>query len=464
MNLLSFHKIGEAKNNTPRIWLESQRLTQAGFSPGTNYSIEKTPRGMKLIKTPLGKRVVSHRRQAGGLRPIIDICSKSLEEHFLDITTIKAKTSFGVIDFSPSIRSFLIRKNLIKRENFRVLELFAGGGTLSDATHKNPTFQHVAGMEIEPAYADVWAQKNPNALLIQSDIRLVHPAEVPKFDILVGGIPCTSHSTMGRAKKNLKGKPEEGDTGDLFLHVLNLVSYHMPSACVFENVPSFGTSLAGSLIKTSIQHLGYHIEEVILEPHSQWNEPSDRRRWCLIATLQPSFQIQIPNIPFFSNIENMLDIENDSQDEEDANRIAKTVVGLRAHNARHAALGHGFALTTINRQSIKVPTIPKSYHKINTGPFVETKFGLRLLRLHEVEAIMGAQAGTESYSTGIQILGQGVQTRIWSRIFDQLGEFLQNPEATPTQPRMEIPSIPTAQSQKVEEKPLPQQSPQMELL
>lgn len=430
MKLLSFHKLGQDKRETPRIWLESSRLTQNGFKPGACFQIQETARGITLLLEPTGKRNVSHRRAGGGTRPIIDVCNKTIGARFNGVPTVKANASFGRIDITPSIRGFLFKKNQQKKENFRTLELFAGGGTLSDATNENSTFQHVAGMEIEPNYADVWAQKNPNATLIQSDIRLVHPAEVPRFEVLVAGIPCTSHSTMGRAKKGLKGKPEEGDTGDLFLHVINLVSYHMPSACVFENVPSFGTSLAGNILKISLTHLGYHLEEKVFEPHSQWCEPSDRRRWCLVATLHPGFQIQIPNIPFYSNIEEYLDPEMDDLDQADANRIAKTITGLRAHNARHAALGHGFALTTLTRQSSKVPTIPKSYHKINTGPFLETKFGLRMLRLHEVEALMGAQAGTENYSVGIQILGQGVQTRIWKNVFNQLGEFLQNPEQT----------------------------------
>lgn len=432
--ILSFHKIGENKE-TPRIWLESARLTNAGFSPGTPFEIQESSRRLVILRAPTAKRLVSHRKQAGTLRPIIELSSQSLGDTFPEIPQVKAKTSYGRIEISPSIRGFLIGKGRAKRDSFRVLEAFAGGGTLSEAIASHPAFHHVAGLEIEPAYADVWASKNPEALLVQADIRAIHPAELPHFDVLVAGIPCTSHSTMGRAKKNLKGKPEEGDTGDLFLHTLALAAHHMPAACVFENVPSFGTSLAGMLIKTSLTHLGYHICESTLEPHQEWGEPSDRRRWCLVATLQPGFILESPNIPFFGTLNEFLDPEMPEQDQADAARIANTITGLRAHNARHAALGHGFALTTINRDSIKSPTIPKSYHKINTGPFVETPYGPRLLRLHEVEKIMGANAGTQDYATGIQILGQGVQTRLWTKVFSQLGNFLQNPPTSQPAPK-----------------------------
>jgi hypothetical protein len=51
-------------------------------------------------------------------------------------------------------------------------------------------------------------------------------------------------------------------------------------------------------------------------------------------------------------------------------RIARTIEGLRAHNARHRAAGHGFAFTVVDGAARRLPVIAKSYHKINTGPFV----------------------------------------------------------------------------------------------
>ena len=92
---------------------------------------------------------------------------------------------------------------------------------------------------MNPDFADEWQHKHPDAALYQSDIRAIQPAEYPEFDLLIGGIPCTSHSNLGRAKKGLSGQPELGDTGDLFLPVLTLISERMPAAIVLENVPNF---------------------------------------------------------------------------------------------------------------------------------------------------------------------------------------------------------------------------------
>ena len=73
--------------------------------------------------------------------------------------------------------------------------------------------------------------------------------------------------------------------------------------------------------------------------------------------------------------------------------------------------------------------IPRSYHKINTGPFVQTPFGLRLLRQAEIERLHGHTLLTRHYATAVQMLGQGVQTRVFRLVFRQLADHLAN--ATP---------------------------------
>ena len=101
-----------------------------------------------------------------------------------------------------------------------------------------------------------------------------------------------------------------------------------------------------------------------------------------------------------------------------------SIEALTRHNKRHAKLGHGFGFTTINRESTRVPTIVRSYHKINTGPFVETPHGLRLLHKEEVERLMGCEIACAHYATAIEILGQGVQTRVFREVLRQLAVFL----------------------------------------
>lgn len=421
MKLLTFQKLGTA-HNAPRVWLESQRLNSLGFSPGTRLSVAS--QSNRLVLTPssedTGNRV-SQRRAAGGVRPIIDLNSMSLLKPISDYVEVKIEAAFNRICVSPSVRAFYIRKHLKAKPPYRTFEVFAGGGLLGAGAGED--YEIVGGLEIEPDYADVWQKKNPNATLIQSDIRLTHPSELPFFDVMLCGIPCTSHSNLGRAKKGLANKPELGDTGDLFMPVANIIACRMPLACVFENVPSFGTSLAGMTLKHHLKQLGYYIYETVLDPHGEWNEPQDRKRWMMVATLYPGFQLFTPKKPFVGTCKDFIDPPS-AADKEDVECISGSIQCLNRRAIKHEEEGNGFGYTTINQNSTRVPTLVRSYYKVNLGPFVETEYGPRMLRKTEAEKLMGCSIDCDHYATAIQVLFQGVQTRVFRSVLDQLASFL----------------------------------------
>ena len=427
MKLISFLKLGENRHS-PRVWIESRRLNSLGFTPGVGFTVEPRLNGIRLRPALLADNHVSKRISAQQERPIIDIANRLLLSPLDGFPEIKVTAAFKQIDVVPSVRGFYIQRGLTVKPPFKTIEVFCGGGTLSTAIASNADFVLVAGVEIEPKYADVWQQAHPRAFLYQADIRRIHAGELPTHDVLVASIPCTSHSTLGRAKKSLAGKPELGDTGDLFLSVAHIAAHHLPSACVFENVPAFGNSLACLSLAQHLQKIGYSLTESIIDPLNEWNEPQDRKRWIMVATLKPGFQIRSPQIPFTGTVNEFLDAPADS-DRLEVERIVKSIEALRRHNQRHAKLGHGFGFTTINPESVRVPTIVRSYHKINTGPFVKTAYGLRLLHKEEVERLMGCKIDCDHYATAIEILGQGVQTRIFQEILRQLAAFLKRAEA-----------------------------------
>lgn len=428
MKFLTFQKLGENRHS-PRVWIESRRLNSLGFMPGVGFAIEPRLNGIRLRPVLLAENHVSKRTAARQERPIIDIANRLLLSPLDGFPEIKVTAAFKQIDVVPSARGFHICRGLAAKPPFRTIEVFCGGGTLSAAIAGSADFTLVAGVEVEPKYADVWQQAHPRAVLYQADIRRIHAGELPAHDVLVASIPCTSHSTLGRAKKSLAGKPELGDTGDLFLSVAQIVAHHLPSACVFENVPAFGNSLACLSLAQHLQKIGYFLTESIIDPLNEWNEPQDRKRWIMVATLKPGFEIVSPKTPFAGCVGDYLDTSTKSERLE-VERIAQSIEALRRHNARHAKLGHGFSFTKINRESARVPTIVRSYHKINTGPFVETPYGLRLLHKEEVERLMGCRVDCNHYATAIEILGQGVQTRVFRKILNQLADFLKHIDET----------------------------------
>lgn len=420
MKLLAVTPLGRNRE-TSRLWIESRRLEALGFPPGMPFSMDSKAGELLLKPAILAENHVSSRQIAGGRRPIIDVANQAILQGLAEYPELKITGWFERLQISPTRRAAAILRSRRLTPPFRVLEVFAGGGTMTAALAGHDYFVVQAGIEIEPRFADVWQAAHPGAALIQADIRAVDPSDLPPFDILIGGIPCTSHSNLGRAKKGLAGKPELGDTGDLFIPVLSLVRERMPAAIVFENVPSFGTSLAGQLIVTHLERLGYHLFTTILKPNAEWGEIEDRQRWLLVATLDRPFVLRVPGLTCQTPVSAFLDPPDPVRDEADARRIARTIEGLRAHQERHRALGHGFGFSVLNGTETRIPVIPKSYHKINSGPFVQTPYGLRLLRMREMERIHGHHLGTENDATGVEMLGQGVQTGLFRTVWRQLG-------------------------------------------
>ena len=422
--LLSFSSLGTA-HDAPRFWIEGRRLETLGFAAGTPIEVQLEPRGLIITPAVLSDRMVSLRRSAGGSRPIIDVNSHRLLGHLAEYREVKVTGSGGRLSITPSLRAFNIVRSLSAPRPFRVLDLFCGGGTCSDAFDANPNFRVVGGVEIEPDFADEFTAKHPEAELILGDFRRMLAEELPEFDMLVAGIPCVEHSMQGRAKKGLAGRPELGELGDLYVHVLALVAARMPLAVAIENVPSFGTSLAGMTMVANLKRLGYAVVENMLEPNTAWNEPTTRNRWVCIATLKPGFRLTIPNTPFTGRVGDFFDAPDAVRDQADVARIATTIEGLRRHNERHAAQGHGFAMKVLTGDETAAPTLCKSYHKCNSsGFFVESGRGPRMLRRDEIARLQGQTILTEHYATAVQMMGQGVLTRVFREIFRQLGDFL----------------------------------------
>lgn len=425
--ITTFSTLGENRG-APRFWVEGRRLEALGFAAGVPIACEVTGRGVVVTRGRDGvhaDRFVCAKRAAGGLRPVLDLNSHKLLAHLAEFGEVKCAGTFGRLEVTASARGVAILKGRRHAGPFRVLDVFAGGGTLSDAFCGNVAFDVVAGVEIDPAFYDEFSAKHPHAEIVAGDFRRMMPAELPEFEVLVAGIPCSEHSNQGRAKKGLAKRPELGELGDLFVPVLGLVAARMPAACVFENVPLFGTSLAGATMVANLRRLGYHVAETVIEPHAEWGEPTTRARWVCVATLRPGFEIVAPGVPFSGRISEFLDAPEDAADRADASRIAVTIAGLRVHNARHAAAGHGFAISVLDGSENSAPVICKSYHKINSsGFFVATPYGPRMLRKAEIERLHGQRITSDHYATAVAMMGQGVLTRCFSKIFRQLGEFL----------------------------------------
>ena len=121
--LLAIQKLGRNRD-TPRLWIESQRLNALGFSHGVPLHIEHDRENLVLRPAVLGQNHVSSREVCGSRRPIIDLESHSLLSGLAKRSEVKIIASFERIQVTPSHRAFAIQKSRSLLPPFRVLEIF----------------------------------------------------------------------------------------------------------------------------------------------------------------------------------------------------------------------------------------------------------------------------------------------------------------------------------------------------
>jgi hypothetical protein len=124
----------------------------------------------------------------------------------------------------------------------------------------------------------------------------------------------------------------------------------------------------------------------------------------LVATLDRPFMLVVHEVRCLTPFAAFLATPDVDMDRADAERIKRTISGLVNHWERHRALCHRFDFSLMDVSEACLPVIPKSYHKINTGPFLRTPFGPCLLRQSEIEHLHGCKLPTDPYAAAVAIL------------------------------------------------------------
>ena len=123
----------------------------------------------------------------------------------------------------------------------RVMELFAGVGGLGYGFSRLPLFEVVAANEIEPDIARAYQLNYPQVQMVNADIasldekKLLQMAGGKFIDLVVGGPPCQSYSTLGKRKMDARA--------NLFLQYLRVLEILKPQdldwSFIAENVDSW---------------------------------------------------------------------------------------------------------------------------------------------------------------------------------------------------------------------------------
>jgi len=298
--VIHYHRLGD-RRGAKRLWLEGRRLTDAGFTPGTRFSLrfDEATRTLRLSAERAGDHMVSQRRRGAQPQPIIDVCNRSLNDLMRDAD--RAAVEYGRAEIIVRIhedhvaerrRADRLRTRLAAGEPLALGSVCHGVGILDHALHtglhqEGVTPRLAFAIEREPALIDTSIANNPiwhaGALAIIGDIRETELAQLPEIDVLVASLPCTAASQAGRSKKRLASAEDDAEAGLLFLPFLDIVRRTNPAAIVFENVPAFGSTVGMTAIARTLEQWGYSLRRHAVTG-GEHGAVDNRRRLVLVAT------------------------------------------------------------------------------------------------------------------------------------------------------------------------------------
>ena len=166
---------------------------------------------------------------------------------------------------------------------YNVIDLFAGVGGLSYGFSKLPEFNIIAANEIEKDISIAYTLNHPEVKMMNCDIndltmeKLEEVLEGEKIDIVVGGPPCQSYSTLGKRQMD--------ERANLFMQYKRILQVLQPKAFIFENVVGILSMDSGGLFKqvqAEFEELGYSLKHKVLNA-VDYGVPQLRERVILVG-------------------------------------------------------------------------------------------------------------------------------------------------------------------------------------
>lgn len=199
---------------------------------------------------------------------------------------------------------------------YKICSLFAGVGGIDLGFLETNKCEIAYANEFDK-YAVETYEKNFNTKVDCRDIHDVKVNEIPEFDIMVGGFPCTSFSVAGYRKGF-----EDDRTGDLFFEMERIFKERKPRVIFLENVKNLVGHDKGNTFKTIIERLeeaGYKdkIKCQVLNACEYGNIPQNRERIYIVAFRDKEdfdrFQMPLP-IPLSKSIKDVFNFETKVDD------------------------------------------------------------------------------------------------------------------------------------------------------
>ena len=170
--------------------------------------------------------------------------------------------------------------NVIPKNEYTVLELFAGAGGLAIGLEQ-AGLKCIALNEIDRNAAETLRRNRPHWNVLEGDIRnMCFISLKHKVDVVTGGFPCQSFSYAG------KRFGFQDARGTLFYEFARSVQETQPKICIGENVKGSLNHDSGRTLKTMIailDEIGYRVVDPKILKAIYYNVPQKRERLILVG-------------------------------------------------------------------------------------------------------------------------------------------------------------------------------------
>lgn len=159
----------------------------------------------------------------------------------------------------------------------RVASLFAGCGGF-DLGFREAGYELVWANEIDSQACQTY-RKNIGDHVVCEDIRKIKSADIPDFDVLLGGFPCQGFSIANGSRSTLD------ERNFLYLEMLRIIEEKKPTYFVAENVKGIFSLAGGKVFEQIIkdfESIGYTVDWELVTA-SDYGVPQHRQRVIIIG-------------------------------------------------------------------------------------------------------------------------------------------------------------------------------------
>lgn len=193
---------------------------------------------------------------------------------------------------------------------YKIASLFAGVGGIDLGFEQTKHFKTVWANEFDKNAAMTYRENFKNEIIVD-DIRNIKAEDIPDFDVLLSGFPCTSFSVAGYRKGF-----EDENSGDLFFETLRIIVSKKPKIVFLENVKNLVGHDNGNtfkVIREALEKNGYHIKFQVLNAKDFGNIPQNRERIYIVGfkdiNTYKNFEFPMPT-SLETSIKDMINLED----------------------------------------------------------------------------------------------------------------------------------------------------------